>query len=77
MRQACLDIVSSFIKEIMTSESTAIPTVEGNSETKTFIAALRKDLGFFANSSERLAYLNEVNELLKAKKVQVTNCPYM
>lgn len=77
MRQAFLKIVSAFIKEIQTSKSTTIPTMEGNSNTKTFIAALQHDLGYFANSSDRLTYLSEVNELLKAKKVQMTNRHYV
>lgn len=77
MRQAFLDIVSDFIKEIEASKSTAIPTMEGNSNTKTFIAALQHDLGYFANSSDRLTYLSEVDELLKAKKVQMTNRHYV
>lgn len=77
MRQAFLKIVSAFIKEIETSKSTAIPKMETNSKTKTFIAVLRHDLGYFANSSDRLTYLSEVNELLKEKKVQMTNCHYV
>ena len=77
MRQALLDVVSSCIKEIKSSESSDIPPMEGNSETETFIAALRKDLGYFASSSDRLAYLDEVNELLKAGTVQVINRHYM
>ena len=77
MRQAFLKIVSAFIKEIETSKSTAIPKMETNSKTKTFIAVLRHDLGYFANSSDRLTYLSEVNELLKEKKVQMTNRHYV
>ena len=77
MRQAFLKIVSAFIKEIETSKSTAIPKMETNSKTKTFIAVLRHDLGTFTELSERLAYLDEIDKLLKAKKVQMTNCHYV
>ena len=77
MRQAFLKIVSSFTKEIKTSKSTAIPTMEGNDNTNTFIAALQHDLAYLANPSDRVTYLDEVSELLKAKKVQMTNRHYV
>ena len=77
MRQAFLKIVSAFIKEIETGKSTSIPKMETNSKTKTFIAVLRHDLGTFTELSERLAYLDEIDKLLKAKKVQMTNRHYV